>query len=68
MLYVCLWRCVFVCDGCADLSSLSSLVKLRSLNVSNQLYLQRYYDYGYYCHYYYVHVLTGEWRRQSVVW
>ena len=51
-----------MCDGCADLSSLSSLVKLRSLNVSNQGYEQQ--QYGYYSSdFYYVHVLTGEWRR-----
>ena len=54
-----------MCDGCADLGSVSSLVKLRSLNVSNQGYMQLY-DYDQY--YYYVHVLTGEWRMQSVVW
>ena len=52
---------MYVCDGCADLSSLSSLVKLRSLNVSNQGYTQQY---GYYD----VHVLTGEWCVQSGVW
>ena len=54
-----------MCDGCADLGSLSSLVKLRSLNVSNQGYTQ--YDERY-SQFYYVHVLTGEWRMQSVVW
>ena len=68
---LCLWVwqnvCVNVCDACADLGSLSSLVKLRSLNVSNQGYMQHgYYDYE--IRYYYVHVLTGEWRMQSVVW
>ena len=51
---------VCVCDGCADLGSLSSLVKLRSLNVSNQGYTQ-YDDYR-------SMMITGEWRRQSVVW
>ena len=56
-----------MCDGIADLGSVSSLVKLRSLNVSNQGYTQQYEDY-YGDQYYYVHVLTGEWRMQSVVW
>ena len=53
---------VCVRNGCADLGSLSSLVKLRSLNVSNQGYIQYYLN-----DQYYVHVLTGEWRMQSVV-
>ena len=56
--------CMYMCAVRADLGSLSSLVKLRSLNVSNQGYWQN----GYYDYYYYVHVLTGEWRMQSVVW
>ena len=58
---------MYMSDGCADLGNLSSLVKLRSLNVSNQGYTQQYEDY-YGDQYYYVHVLTGEWRMQSVVW
>ena len=57
---------MYMCAVCADLGSVSSLVKLRSLNVSNQGYTQQQYDYG--LQYYYVHVLTGEWRMQSVVW
>ena len=57
---VCMWQYMYVSDGCADLGNLSSLVKLRSLDVSNQGYMQQY-DYD-------VHVLTGEWRMQSVVW
>ena len=66
---VCEVMCVCACDGCADLGSLSSLVKLRLLNVSNQGYWQQcYYDHYYSGDFYYVHVLTGEWRRQSVVW
>ena len=66
MVCVCGGVRVHVFDGCADLSSLSSLVKLRSLNVSNQGYWQQQ---DYYRHdQYYEHVLTGEWRRQSVVW
>ena len=61
-----MWQRMYICDGRADLGHLSSLVKLRSLNVSNQGYTQRN-GYPYYGDYY-VHVLTGEWRRQSVVW
>ena len=53
--------CMYMCAVRADLGSVSSLVKLRSLNVSNQGYTQQY---GYYD----VHVLTGEWRRQCAVW
>ena len=47
----------------ADLGNLASLTSLRTLNVSNQGYWQ-------YCQFpsKYAHVLTGEWRRQSVVW
>ena len=56
---------VCMCAVCADLDSLSSLVKLRSLNVSNQGYEEQQDDYFDYRSYY-VHVLTGEWRRQSV--
>ena len=64
---VCVAMYVYTCDDCADLGSLSSLVKLRSLNVSNQGYTQQQDEYPY-DQYYYVHVLTGEWRMQSVVW